>query len=305
MASLLSRRYTVVLIDRATGVAHRLSVRVGWTLAVVGFLFAVPVLVGLGIRWSALAEIAALRGAASSLELENASYREATGELTTQITSLQSVIDELGSRAQLDPETLRSMQRLPAVVRSNAMGGGTPAQPPSFLAAALASPEDTFGLLRDVLGRLESRLRIVRTDVERREALAAATPSLWPTVGWISSGVGSRPDPFTGDSSMHHGLDISADAGRPVYATAGGTVESVGWNGNYGNLVVIDHGYGLKTRYGHLSRFTVRAGQRLNRGDQLGNVGMTGRATGPHLHYEVLADGKSINPLHLLITPRE
>lgn len=305
MPSFLSRRYTVVFIDRATGFAHRLSIRLGWTLAVVSFLFAVPVLVGLGIRWSALAEIAALRNAASSLELENASYREATGELTTQITSLQSVIDELGVRAQLDPETVRSMQRLPSVVRAKAMGGGTPAQPPLFLAGALASPEDTFGLLRDVLGRLESRLRIVRTDVERREALAAATPSIWPTVGWLSSGVGARPDPFTGDASTHHGLDISADRGRPVYVTASGTVESVGWSGNYGNLVIVDHGYGLKTRYGHLSKFTVRVGQQVNRGDQIGNVGMTGRATGPHLHYEVLADGKSIDPLRMLYTPRD
>lgn len=300
MASFLSRRYTLVFIDRATGIAHRVSLRVGWTLATVALLFAVPVLVGLGIRWSALAEIAALRGTATSLELENASYREATGELTTQITSLQSVIEELGERAQLDPETLRSMQQLPAVVRTKAMGGGAPAQPPSFLAAALASPEDTFSLLREVLGRLEGRLRIVRTDVERREALAAATPSIWPTVGWISSGVGSRPDPFTGDPSTHHGMDISADSGRPVYATASGTVESAGWSGNYGNLVVIDHGYGLQSRYGHLSKFTVRPGQQVNRGDRIGNVGMTGRATGPHLHYEVLADGKSINPLRLL-----
>ncbi len=300
MASFLSRRYTLVFIDRATGIAHRVSLRVGWALATVALLFAVPVLVGLGIRWSALAEIAALRGTATSLELENASYREATGELTTQITSLQSVIEELGERAQLDPETLRSMQQLPAVVRTKAMGGGAPAQPPSFLAAALASPEDTFSLLREVLGRLEGRLRIVRTDVERREALAAATPSIWPTVGWISSGVGSRPDPFTGDPSTHHGMDISADSGRPVYATASGTVESAGWSGNYGNLVVIDHGYGLQSRYGHLSKFSVRPGQQVNRGDQIGNVGMTGRATGPHLHYEVLADGKNINPLRLL-----
>lgn len=305
MPSFFSRPYTVVFIDRTTGVAHRVSLRLGWTIAVVVFLFTVPVLVGMGIRWSALAEIGALRAAASELELENASYREATGELTTQITSLQSVIEDLGERAELDPETLRSMQRLPAVVRTKAMGGGTPAQPPSFLAAALASPEDTFGLLRDMLGRLESRLRIVRTDVERREALAAATPSIWPTVGWLSSGVGARPDPFTGDASLHHGLDISADAGRPVYATASGTVESVGWNGNYGNLVIIDHGYGLTTRYGHLSKFAVRAGQQVKRGDQIGNVGMTGRATGPHLHYEVLADGKSINPLRLLTTPRD
>lgn len=304
MPNLPSRRYTVVVVDRASGVGRRFTLRLGWTLGVVGFLFAVPVLVGLGIRWSTVAELSALRTNAVALDMENASYRAATGELTTQITSLQGVIDELGARSNLDVDAARAMQQLPALVKSRAMGGGMSAQPPSFLAAALSSPEDTFGLLRDVLGRLESRLRIVRTDVERREALAAATPSIWPTVGWLSAGFGQRADPFTGDPAYHPGLDISTDRGNAVVATASGVVESAAWSGNYGNLLVVDHGLGIKTRYGHLSAFNVKAGDPVGRGAVIGYVGATGRATGPHLHYEVMANGQLINPLQLLISPR-
>jgi murein DD-endopeptidase MepM/ murein hydrolase activator NlpD len=196
------------------------------------------------------------------------------------------------------------MQKLPSLIRSKAMGGGTPPLAPGFVAAALATPEDTFGLMRDVLGRLENRLKIVRTDVERREALAASTPSIWPTVGWLTAGFGTRPDPFTGEAASHGGLDISTDKGRPVYATANGRIESAGWSGNYGNLIVLDHGYGLKTRYGHLAGFNVKAGDTVERGAVIGYVGATGRATGAHLHYEVLANGQLINPLQLLTTPR-
>jgi len=304
MASFLSRRYTVVLVDRTSGVGRRFTIRLDWTLGLLAFAFAVPVLMGLGIRWGTMAELSALRSNTASLQLENTSYREATGELATQIVSLQGVIDELAVRANLDPATAKAMQQLPTVVKSKAMGGDQSVKPTDFMATALASPEDTFGMMRDVLGRLESRLRTVRTDVERREALAAATPSMWPTIGWLSAGFGERADPFTGEAGYHMGLDISADKGRPVVAPAGGTVESASWSGNYGNLLVIDHGFGIKTRYGHLSQFAVRPGQKVERGALIGYVGATGRTTGPHLHYEVLANGQLINPLKLMTVVR-
>jgi murein DD-endopeptidase MepM/ murein hydrolase activator NlpD len=136
--------------------------------------------------------------------------------------------------------------------------------------------------------------------VERRHALAAATPTIWPAHGWLSSGYGRRADPFTGDPDFHSGLDISTGRGAPVYATADGTVVSASSSGNYGNLVVVDHGFGIVTRYAHLSRFTVKPGAKVSRGDLIGLVGATGRATAPHLHYEVLVNGRLMNPLRLL-----
>jgi murein DD-endopeptidase MepM/ murein hydrolase activator NlpD len=152
---------------------------------------------------------------------------------------------------------------------------------------------------------LESRLTAVRYGVERRQALASATPSMWPVAGWLSSSFGDRPDPFNGEGNFHPGIDISAERGMPVYATADGTVESAAFNGNYGNLIVIDHGFGLATRYGHLWRFAVQAGHAVKRGDLIGYVGSTGRSTSPHLHYEVTLNGRLINPLRLLTLPRQ
>ena len=108
-------------------------------------------------------------------------------------------------------------------------------------------------------------------------------------------------DPFTGEPDFHPGLDISADRGTPVRATADGTVESAGYNGNYGNSIVVDHGFGIATRFGHLSQLQRCApGQQVKRGEVIGYVGSTGRATSPHLHYEILLNGQPINPLRLL-----
>jgi murein DD-endopeptidase MepM/ murein hydrolase activator NlpD len=136
--------------------------------------------------------------------------------------------------------------------------------------------------------------------VERRHALASATPSVWPVAGWLTSYFGNRKDPFTKDSDFHPGLDISADYGQPVLATADATVSSAAPNGAYGNMVILDHGYGIVTKYGHLSRFAVMGGQRVKRGDVIGYVGSTGRSTGAHLHYEIWMNGRLTNPMTLL-----
>jgi len=268
-----------------------------------------PLLIGVSFKWSARTQIDQLRATNEVLQLENGSYRAATGELTTQIQSLENVITDLGARASLDPAAAHAIQKLPAVVKSRAAGGSTePGTEPdaalsNVLAASLASPEDTFPILRGVLQGLENRLRFVRGDVERREALASATPSIWPTHGWLTGTFGGRSDPFTGEPGYHQGLDISTEKGQPVYATADGTVESSSYTGDYGNLIIIEHGFGLVTRYGHLSAFGVKPGQIVKRGDIIGYVGSTGRSTGAHLHYEILANDRHINPLQLLTQP--
>ena len=172
------------------------------------------------------------------------------------------------------------------------------------MTSGLSSPENTFGLLKELLSGLEDRLQTVRGDVTKRNQLAAATPSIWPTHGWLSSSMGNRADPFTGEKDFHPGLDISADKGDPVYATADGKVVNASAAGNYGNLVILEHGYGIETRYGHLSAFKVKVGEAVKRGDLLGLVGSTGRATSSHLHYEVRANGRILNPLQLLLNPR-
>jgi murein DD-endopeptidase MepM/ murein hydrolase activator NlpD len=292
----VNRRYTIVLADRATGVVRRFTISLRPVVGAVLCVMALPVLIGFGARRSADARIAELEATNTALVLENESFRAATGELAGQITSLQTAVDDIGARAKVDPNAERAVNRLPERVRSRAMGGG----PVTTSLPGASFSENTFGVLRDLLGMLEDRLATVRTDVDRRQALIAATPSMWPIAGWISSGFGNRRDPFTGGSDFHPGLDISADHGAPIFAPADGVVESASYNGNYGNMVVIDHGFGLVTRYGHMSRFAVSSRQTIRRGDVIGYVGSTGRSTSSHLHYEVLVNGQLTNPLRLL-----
>jgi murein DD-endopeptidase MepM/ murein hydrolase activator NlpD len=121
-------------------------------------------------------------------------------------------------------------------------------------------------------------------------------PNLWPVQGRLTSFFGQRMDPFGGHGSFHSGIDISIPSGTPVVATAGGVVKMTERHYGYGNLVVLDHGNGLETYYAHLSRYHVIPGQRIARGEMVGYSGMTGRATSPHLHYEVRLSGAPVNP---------
>jgi murein DD-endopeptidase MepM/ murein hydrolase activator NlpD len=124
----------------------------------------------------------------------------------------------------------------------------------------------------------------------------ANAPSLWPVVGPITSSFGEREDPFNGEGAFHAGVDISASFGEPIRATADGTIETAGMASGYGREVVIDHGYGVKTIYGHMSGFAVTSGQQVSRGQIIGYVGMSGRATAPHVHYEVRIRNTPVNP---------
>jgi murein DD-endopeptidase MepM/ murein hydrolase activator NlpD len=298
-----SKRYTVVIADRTTGVVRRFTVSLRPTLTAIAVLLALPILIGLGARWSALAEISALRTSADSLRQENDSFRAMTAQLTEQVSSVQTAVADLSAKAALDPESARALAKLPRAVRSGAMTGGSANSPiaSSVLAPTLVSPEDTYGTLREVLGRLGSRLEAAQLDLGRRSELLGAAPSIWPAHGPISATFGSREDPFGGGGSERHlGLDISGERGQPVFATAGGVVEFTGWHGDYGNMVAINHSFGMVTRYAHLSTMLVRTGDRVERGQTIGQIGATGRVTGPHLHYELLVYGKLADPLPLM-----
>ena len=295
-----SPRYTVLIANGRTGALRRftLSKRAAVTAMVGGVTL--PLLVGLGASSVNPSETETLRQANETLRLENQSYRAATGELADQISSLQGALTQLGEQAQLDAAARQALSRLPAVIRSRAMGGGAAASVPPMDSS---SPDSTFGMLKNLLGAVEGRLASLKTTVERQQALARSVPSIWPLAGWLSSTYGRRPDPFDGSADFHQGLDIVADRGTPVRATADGTVDAAGYSGNYGNQVVFDHGFGIGTRFGHLSKIVVRPGQSVRRGEIIGFVGATGRATRAHHHYEILLNGQPINPLRLLARP--
>jgi murein DD-endopeptidase MepM/ murein hydrolase activator NlpD len=135
-----------------------------------------------------------------------------------------------------------------------------------------------------------SNLQIDRTNV----------PSLWPVRGQITAGFGQRMDPFSGEGAFHAGVDISVPFGTKVIAAADGIVLEAGPEAGYGNEILIDHGDGLSTKYGHLSAIFVVVGQMLKRGQTIGAVGMTGKTTGPHLHYEVHIHDTPVNPTKYL-----
>lgn len=125
-------------------------------------------------------------------------------------------------------------------------------------------------------------------------------PGIWPVNGRLMGGYGVRSDPFSGEGSMHTGVDISAPTGTPVHAAADGIVLHAGWNGGYGRCVIIDHGNNYQTWYAHLSRMDVIEGEEIRQGEVLGAVGTTGRSTGSHLHYEVRIGSTPVNPYRFL-----
>jgi murein DD-endopeptidase MepM/ murein hydrolase activator NlpD len=125
-------------------------------------------------------------------------------------------------------------------------------------------------------------------------------PNTWPVEGRLMSYFGRRSDPFSGEGTFHAGIDISVPTGTPVHATADGTIMSAEWAGQYGRMVVIDHGSGLHTQYAHLSQLDVVAGQWVRRGALIGRSGSSGRSTGAHLHYEVRRGGTPVNPSQFL-----
>ncbi len=137
--------------------------------------------------------------------------------------------------------------------------------------------------------------------LDTQESFLASTPSVWPTRGVKTSGFGGRISPFTKQKSKHKGVDIAARKGTPVIAPADGIVKVARRESHYGNLIVIEHGYGYETRFAHLDAFLVEPGQKVRRGDRIGLVGNTGRSTGSHLHYEVRVDSVPKNPLKYVL----
>jgi len=187
---------------------------------------------------------------------------------------------------------------------STAPSGQKPrAEPvPSASAEPLEEPQrDRLASLETSAGRLESSLIALQDYFERKRAMLATTPSSWPTRGWVTSDFGERLDPYTAERMMHRGLDIATPPDQAVVAPSDATVAFAGTENGYGKVLVLDHGNGVNTRYGHLSRILVKPGEHVKRGARVATVGNTGRSTGPHLHYEVRVNGNAENPRKFIL----
>jgi len=202
---------------------------------------------------------------------------------------------------------LRISANLPAIKNSDlSFGVGGNLSSNSFISSNNISK--AINNLDKVVDRIDSKIEIeknsftkIKNGLHRNELLFEALPALKPAAGFLGDGFGMRYHPILHYNRMHMGVDIIADSGTPFYAPGGGVIEFAGVKGGYGNTVVINHGFGYKTLYGHLSKFIVKDGQKVKRGDLLGYTGNSGLlTTGPHLHYEVHHNGVPINPRNFI-----
>jgi murein DD-endopeptidase MepM/ murein hydrolase activator NlpD len=288
------------LMDRLRGVEARLAGRAPDAVTAADRTAALE-----RVRVEALAERGRLAVESRRLAIE---HRAATGDLAAlravdsdAARAQDAALAEISgsTRAQIDEITrvLRAAGLQPdRILAARAGRAGGPYVIPAAAAGAPASADPSLKLAS--LGTELERLNDLRSAL-RRLPLRAPLNEFG-----VMSAFGLRRDPFNGQLAMHGGIDLSAPPRTPILATAPGRVAFAGWNGEYGNMVEIEHEFGLATRYGHMTRIDVRVGQRVERSQSVGLLGSTGRSTGPHVHYEVLVDGRAVDPARFLEAAR-
>lgn len=237
------------------------------------------------------------------LQTENRLLADKYEEIRGEVSQISHIYGEL-----VDKEIIiRNIFGLPEISsdeRGLGIGGpSTKINPDRFSEAirlAHSTEQDVEALLR--LAKFEQvKYEEVFNTLAEKKSILDHTPSIMPARGYMSRGFGMKNDPFTGYQRFHAGIDIANRTGTPIYATADGVIKMTGNMGDLGKLVEINHGYGYRTRYGHLSQIKVERGQKVRRGDLIGLMGSTGYSTGPHLHYEVIKNNKSVNPLEFIL----
>ena len=286
--------YTLIVVPHAKARFRKFQISVRLTKWVMGAL-GVMGLIFVGIlahySWIAVevAEVRRLRVENLALAAKARAYEDNAGQLQAKVLQLQNVVTKLGLMAGVE-------ESLPDATVGGVGGlSRNETLPPSVdIASTLEQIDSTVTSLSDKSSRLEAYFK-------DQTELLASTPSIWPLRGYLSATFGNRADPFTGLRDFHPGIDISVPRGTKVVAPADGVVVFAGGRSGYGNALMIDHGFGVVTRYGHLDGFNVRPGQRVKRGDVIAFSGNTGRSTAPHLHYEVWVNDRMRNPIEFII----
>jgi len=286
------REHTIIFLPhaRARFRQFRISSRALWS---VGICFGLSVL--LGVTFSVLwVRSIQKKSEVTAILAENSDLRSRAALTNTRLETIEKTLAEFEDRTR----RLSIVAGLSAV-RDAGFGGV------GGLTAVPVNPADSVDSGLSEAGRrgalLSSRLMLVEKKLLLQADQLALTPTIVPAAGVLTAGFGTRPDPFTNHPEFHTGIDISTPAGNRVVAPAAGTIVRVGWDKGFGRFVEIAHGYGVTTLYGHLQAARVAEGQRVRRGDVVALVGSTGRSTGPHLHYEVHAEGKPVNPLNYVL----
>ncbi len=220
-----------------------------------------------------------LRKQKEALQLENLNLRVTASQIDEKLSVIEALAKKLSAASGLDKQALKP----------NSGGIGGVSEPTSQL--------PNLDALKDNALQLELQLRRLDQYYLEHTNQIAAMPSIWPVRGYVTGAYGMRQDPLNEEGEFHVGVDISTPYGTRVVAPADGLVIFAEPRAGYGNVVVIDHGFGITSRYGHLAAFKVKEGQRVKRGDVIGYVGSTGHSTGAHLHYEIRVHDNPVNPL--------
>ena len=288
------RFFTLIIVPHAKARFRKIQVPVRLAKWTAGALTASGLVIAamLGHYFWIRVEIGELR----RLQVENKiltqqarDYELNVGRLKAKVGSLQKTVDKLGVMAGLE--------QAPPDAKLGGVGGavGSESTAPSL------DPRFSLGSMDRNVEDLTQRSEKLESFYRDQKILLASTPSIWPVRGYLSSRFGNRTDPFTAQPDFHSGIDISTPLGTKIMAPADGVVVSCGEKGAYGNSIIIDHGYGMVTRYGHLASYAVRPGRRIKRGEVIGYVGSTGRSQAPHLHYEVWVREQAQNPIHFIL----
>ena len=236
-------------------------------------------------------EIARLQGENEKLRGVNQEFEASIRKLQDQLTSYEDRTRQLAIVAGIatlgEPGSIGAMGAMADTAEAG-IGGGTPVDEIGL---------DDLPAMQSRIRQIDGTLKVVEARLDQRARWISQTPAITPVKGILTSGFGYRSDPVTHGRGDHQGVDIAAAPGQPVRASADGIVMRAGVIGGLGTAIYLAHGYGITTRYGHMSKVEVRPGQRVKRGDIIGRVGNTGRSTGYHLHYEVRQDGEPVNPL--------
>ena len=298
-----NRQYTVIVVSDHSQAVRKFRLPRRWLRQ--GALWGGGVLLFAALT---IGHYLVLLGASSEnrvLKEENAQLRSQILLVQEKVAHIQSTLDRV---ERFDAKLRTAVTQLQDPERNLAIGPVGPAEPEAAVAAPAPAGRENLSALPGRLSSLETEaarqeasLRELQEYFDDQKSLLASTPSVWPTHGWVTSDFGVRLDPMSADRSMHQGLDIATPHGQAVLSPSDGTIVFNGTEGGYGKVLVIDHGYGVRTRYGHLAEVNVRLGQRVVRGQKVAAVGNTGRSTGPHLHYEVRVNGIPENPRKFIL----
>ena len=300
------RRWTVMVVPHGSGVSRAVELSQTVVKAVVG-ISSVLVLLVLVLGSAAIARGVNITRS-RALEHENRLLADEIGRMREKLDGLRDTLNKF-SQQEEELRLLAGLTPTDPSVQQAGIGGPQGAWPErDSLAASGNAGQLVLAARVDVDAMIRRADLLVKSVSDAYDSLAshqtrfAATPSIMPTKGWLTSAFAAeRVHPILHLARPHEGIDVAAPMGAEIEAPAAGVVTDVRWEDGYGNMLTIDHGYGLVTRFAHCSRIFVVRGTRVKRGQKIALVGSTGLATGPHLHYEVWVNGKPVDPLHYVL----